>query len=286
MQLKSYAKINLTLAVSPPEPPTAARPGWHRIASWFHGVDVWDDVHLSHAEGDARVEVVLNSGAAAGWPMQKDLGFRAVKALEQHVGKALPVLVRITKRIPAGGGLGGGSSNAATVLRGVNHLLDLRLSHQVLVNIGRGLGSDVEFFLDDVERDAPPRPAFIQGFGDHVTRVAPLHDEVTLFLTEVECPTPLVYQKFDELGVTHFAAEEARHAMEASLAAGRVLDDLLFNQLTAAASEARPSLRAAMHACAQQYGRVLLSGSGGTAFTFAQGHQPLIGITPLHTRLV
>lgn len=286
MLVRSYAKINLTLAVSKPEPSTAARPGWHRIASWFHAVDMWDEVHLLHSDVEAKVEVLFASGVKPDWPMEKDLGYRAIKALEARVGRALPVLARVTKRIPAGGGLGGGSSNAAAVLRGVNQLLGLGLDHSTLVMLGRELGSDVEFFLDDVALNAPPRAAFVQGFGDHVERVRSLNDEVTLLVTGIDCPTSLVYQKFDALGSTVFAAEQARHALDASLHEGHVREELLFNQLTSAACEVRPALNKALHACARRCGQVLLSGSGGTIFTFGRMREAMTGITPVATRLV
>jgi 4-diphosphocytidyl-2-C-methyl-D-erythritol kinase len=285
MLVRSYAKINLTLAVSKPEPPTAARPGWHRIASWFHAVDVWDDVQLSRSDGECAVDVRFASGATPDWPMEKDLGYRAIKALERHVERTLPVMVRVNKRIPAGGGLGGGSSNAAAVLRGVNQLMGLGLEVSTLVTLGRTLGSDVEFFLDDVALDAPPRAAFVQGFGDQVERVHSLRDEVTLLLTGIDCPTPLVYQKFDALGSAIFAELQARHALEASLKEGRVREELLFNQLTSAAGEARPALNQALHTLALRCGQVLLSGSGSTIFTFGKLREAITGITPVATRL-
>lgn len=289
MLVRAYAKINLTLAVSPPEPPTALKAGWHRIASWFHAIDVWDEVQIARVDGPPRVSVAFDASvpsAAVDWPMEKDLGYRAVKALEARMGRELPVHVHVRKRIPAGGGLGGGSSNAAAVLRGVNQLLGLGVPHADLVSIGRTLGSDLEFFGDEVALDEPPRPAFVQGFGDRVERVARLGDEVTLLLTGCVCPTPLVYAKFDQLRSAIFAEGPARRAMEESIAEGRVKEELLFNQLTSAACEVNPALNTAMHASARRCGPVLLSGSGGTAFTLNAPTEPIPGITALRTRLV
>lgn len=289
MLVRAYAKINLTLAVSPPESTTAARPGWHHIASWFHAVDVWDEVQIARIEGPAQVSVAFDAslaGASVDWPIEQDLGYRAVKALEQRINGELPVRVDVRKRIPSGGGLGGGSSDAAAVLRGVNQLMALNLGYAELVSIGRKLGSDVEFFLDEVGLDTPPRPAFVQGFGDEVERVSRLGDEVTLLLTGVACPTPKVYAKFDQLGSTIFAKGPARRAMEESIAQGCVREELLFNQLTSAACEVSPALNKALHACARRCGKVILSGSGGTAFTLNTPREPVPGVVALRTRLV
>ena len=68
--------------------------------------------------------------------------------MEEHVGRKLPIKMRLEKRIPVGGGLGGGSSNAAAMLRALNELFDLKLSRETLRDIAARLGSDVPFLID------------------------------------------------------------------------------------------------------------------------------------------
>src|SRR5439155_22921137 len=76
-----------------------------------------------------------------------DLTFRAVQALEEVEGRQSPVAIRLVKRIPVGAGLGGGSSDAAAVLRTVNVLFDLGYCAERLTGIAAAVGSDVAFFL-------------------------------------------------------------------------------------------------------------------------------------------
>jgi 4-diphosphocytidyl-2-C-methyl-D-erythritol kinase len=293
MHSRAYAKINLTLAVSPPEPAGHPRAGWHRIASWFHAVDLWDDVEMSPAsDGQTTLDIAFSGSAphcanqVINWPMETDLGVRALRALESAVGRSLPAHLKVRKRIPAGGGLGGGSSNAAAVLKLANEFFHLGLSGTELIAIGRMLGSDVEFFLDEQGLQEPPRAAFIQGFGDEVERVQSFTDPITLLITGVECPTPQVYRTFDQLKVTTFNPDRARAALEVAQQEGRVVDEMLFNQLTSAACMLRPQLETALATAARLLGSVHLSGSGGSAFILghAASHPPQMGV--IATRLV
>ena len=135
--LESPAKVNLTLEVL-----GKRSDGYHSIRSVICPITLHDSV--SFAPGGRKV--VFHGGQGA--PRDEtNLALRAVRALEKHTGVRKGIEIRIVKRIPIAAGLGGGSSNAATVLRTLNELWDLGLDPSDLEEIGLEIGSDVPFFL-------------------------------------------------------------------------------------------------------------------------------------------
>jgi 4-diphosphocytidyl-2-C-methyl-D-erythritol kinase len=138
LRLRSFAKVNLGLEVLGPR-----EDGYHELRTIFQSIDLHDDVVLrSRPRG---VEVRCDHPLV---PCdQTNLAARAALALQQHAGVRQGVEIRITKRIPVGGGLGGGSSNAAAVLMGLNRLWKLELGPERLHQMARRLGADVPYFL-------------------------------------------------------------------------------------------------------------------------------------------
>lgn len=133
--------------------------GYHRIESVFQPLDWADTLHLE-ARADGRIE---RTDLADAVPAE-DLCVRAARALQQAAGVREGVQILLEKRLPAGAGMGGGSSDAATVLLGLNRLWNLRWTRDALQALGARLGADVPFFLG-------PGPAFVHGIGE---RLAPL----------------------------------------------------------------------------------------------------------------
>lgn len=136
--LRSPAKINLFLEVR-----GRRADGYHEIESVLQMVDLCDTVRLRRAPAGIAVRVCgadLPAGA-------ENLAHRAAAALFDAAGCSGGVAIDLVKRIPVGGGLGGGSSNAAAVLVGLNCLYGLGVSLAELAALGAGLGSDVPFFL-------------------------------------------------------------------------------------------------------------------------------------------
>ncbi|TME63291.1 MAG: 4-(cytidine 5'-diphospho)-2-C-methyl-D-erythritol kinase, partial [Chloroflexi bacterium] len=132
--LAAPAKVNLTLEV------LARRPdGYRELASVFATVDVRDRVRVAPSRV-LDVRVSPDVGAA----VEDELATRAVRALAQAHGRPPAAHVRIAKRIPVAAGLGGGSSDAGAVLRGLARIW--RLDGVDLCAVGAGIGSDVPFF--------------------------------------------------------------------------------------------------------------------------------------------
>ncbi len=149
----------------------------------------------------SRLEVISETVDLSSMPedVEKNLAMRALRLLEREVGRELPTRIVIRKHIPLGGGLGGGSSNAATVLRGVNALWELGLSTERLCALGAELGSDVaQFVLDGLVR--------MRGRGEQVERLDGSGMEpmwLVLANDGTHCSTPAVYRAFDQLAMSN-----------------------------------------------------------------------------------
>lgn len=138
MLLFSPAKINVHLGIGRKRPD-----GYHGICSWFLKVSLCDsiDVSLDSAAVEVRVE------GNADVPAEDDLILKAANCFYEETGISGRCAVRLKKRIPIGAGLGGGSSNAATVLMALNRLHGGVLTSDRLYEVSLQLGSDVPFFL-------------------------------------------------------------------------------------------------------------------------------------------
>lgn len=133
----AHAKINLGLRVLRRRPD-----GYHDIATIFHRLSLHDDLALEPAE-DLR----LSTDAADVPRDERNLCLRAARLLHQALGVTSGVHIRLTKRIPVGAGLGGGSSDAATVLTALPRFWNVEADREMLKDLALRIGSDVPYFL-------------------------------------------------------------------------------------------------------------------------------------------
>jgi 4-diphosphocytidyl-2C-methyl-D-erythritol kinase len=267
MRLLAPAKINLHLRVAPPE-----GTGFHPLLSWFCAVGLFDTLTFEPASGDAFSEVHLTCDDP-GLPCDStNLVTRAANALGRlrtpgQSASAAPVPgglnVHLEKRIPTGGGLGGGSSDAAWTLLGLNRLWALGLTVDHLSRIAADLGSDVPFFLHGAS-------SICTGRGEIVRPVArPKPRWAVLVLPDIAMPTRAVYAKFDEMRLGDRATidHDPGWAQWAELSAGPLLPRLI-NDLEPAAFEVCPKLKMLRIEIEQTLGRIVrMSGSGSSLFT-------------------
>lgn len=141
LDLLAHAKINLVLDLLGPRPD-----GYTEIATIFQTIDLADRIRVTLAEGPA--EVLLEVDGDAPSAPEENLAGRAALAYLDATGTAAQVHLRLEKRVPAGAGLGGGSSDAAAVLRALDELCGASRSAGLLAEIGSALGADVPFFLE------------------------------------------------------------------------------------------------------------------------------------------
>ncbi len=138
LALFSPAKINLFLHI------TGRRPnGYHELQTVFQLLDYGDDITFeSRTDGQLQLSPTFDQVAT-----EDNLIIKAARLLQQHCGSSLGANITCTKRLPMGGGLGGGSSNAATTLVGLNHLWQTQQSVDELADLGLQLGADVPVFV-------------------------------------------------------------------------------------------------------------------------------------------
>jgi 4-diphosphocytidyl-2-C-methyl-D-erythritol kinase len=142
VRIPAYAKINLRLDVLGKRPD-----GFHELRTIFQSVTLHDDLRLKAAVRPGIRLSVLGDQSLAGEPLERNLIYRAVEALQKELGEHHGVEIALRKRIPTGGGLGGGSSDAAAALVGYLRLTKSKLETGRLMEIAAGLGADVPFFL-------------------------------------------------------------------------------------------------------------------------------------------
>jgi len=180
MNLLAPAKINLCLHVLGRRPD-----GYHELAMLMQRVSLYDEVGLELTE-DGRVRLECAGLVLA--PGEENLVVRAARSLLQATGCQQGVAIRLDKRIPVAAGLGGGSSDAAAVLLGLNRLAGLGLSRQELMDIGLTLGADVPFFVLE-------QAAWATGIGERLEPLTSL-PQVSYVLVNPGIPvsTAWVYQ--------------------------------------------------------------------------------------------
>jgi 4-diphosphocytidyl-2-C-methyl-D-erythritol kinase len=184
LRLRSFAKINLDLRVLNKRPD-----GYHELRTVFQTISLADTIDIEYLPGHSRVDIKSNLN------ISHNLIARAADSVMKAIGRTGRLGFVLQKRIPLGGGLGGGSSNAAAVLLAVPFLLRKTLPIEKLMELAVGLGSDVPFFLLGGTAlglgrgtelyplpDIPAQPAVLIAPGIHMSTAeayAKLHRETT-----------------------------------------------------------------------------------------------------------
>jgi 4-diphosphocytidyl-2-C-methyl-D-erythritol kinase len=154
--LKAPAKINYRLEVL-----RKRSDGYHDLRMVMQRIDLCDEIEVVLREAPG-IGVVCDSGAVSGG--KENIAWRAADAMLSLHGSGVGVDISIAKKIPVAAGLGGGSSDAATVLMGLNEMLEMGLSDERLMEIGVKLGADVPFFIFK-------KTALAEGIGEKLTPV-------------------------------------------------------------------------------------------------------------------
>ena len=194
------AKLNLFLHI------VGRRPdGYHLLQTIFQFLDYADEVQLT-VRRDGQINRL---SSLAGVAPEADLVVRAARMLQAASGSSLGADIHVHKRLPMGGGLGGGSSNAATVLVALNLLWDLGMDSPTLARLGLQLGADVPVFVVG-------RAAWAEGVGETLTPIDP--PEPFFLVIHPGCPVPTA-QIFSDPELTRNTPVSTIHGL--SLAASR-----------------------------------------------------------------
>jgi len=176
IRVAAFAKLNLSLRVI-----GRRDDGYHEIGSTVQTVDLADEIALRVTQGVVRVRNEAVTGVGP------DLTEQAARALLERKGVRGGVEIDVLKRIPIGGGLGGGSSDAAAVLVALNPLVPPVLSPQAVVDLASELGSDVPLFL----RGGLVR---MEGRGERITALgSPRSETFVILCPPIHCDTSRVY---------------------------------------------------------------------------------------------
>jgi len=183
LRVRAAAKINLNLLVGP-----RRADGFHPVDSCAAKITLYDEVRLSPAD-DGRI--VLHCQGADCGPDEDNLAIRAARLLRESAGCGDGARIVLTKHIPPGRGLGGGSSDAAAVLEGLARLWDIDPGAANLGPLAARLGSDVGMFLVG-------GPVRLTGRGEAVTAVRVHPFCAVLLMPDFASSTPEVYRAYDE----------------------------------------------------------------------------------------
>ncbi|MGA2409515.1 MAG: 4-(cytidine 5'-diphospho)-2-C-methyl-D-erythritol kinase [Candidatus Binataceae bacterium] len=267
------AKINLFLRVV-----GRRADGYHELDSVFLPITLADSLRIE-LRPSVRRQVALQ-GNLGGLPADdRNLAVKAAKCFIEEFDLNAEVLIGLDKAIPAGAGLGGGSSDAGAVLRMMAALT--RISEpERLARIALAIGADVPFFLD-------PQPARIGGIGERITSVEPTPDwPLLIVVPPIEVPTAAIFAGVRQADWSGRAADNDA----AALIAGDLRPDLFVNDLERAAVERWPEIGRLKNAVIESGAQIAsMSGSGGGVFglfaTFAHAESAAATLRRLDPRL-
>lgn len=247
------AKLNLFLHV------TGRRPdGYHLLQTAFQLIDYGDLLHVETRDDG----IIRRQNDIAGVPEESDLIMRAARLLKSAVSRkcdteCLGANISVEKRLPMGGGLGGGSSDAATTLIALNHLWKTGLSRSELMALGLQLGADVPFFIFG-------RNAFAEGVGEALMPLDTPDCWYVVIEPGVSAPTSAIFSDPDLTRNTK--PVRMSDFSRAPIGFGK-------NDLQVVATKLFPPIGQAIE-WLRQYGDARMTGSGACVFcAFSQEHQ-------------
>jgi len=185
LKLNSPAKLNLNLSVL-----GKRIDGMHEIKTRFQLINLSDELMIKKTLSKS---ISVKTNLTPSIENKKNIVFSAIKLLSDYIGKEIHCEVDIVKNIPLGGGLGGGSSNAASALIGINFLFKLGLTSKELMQLGEKLGADVPFFIFG-------KNAFASGIGEILLEDnRNIDDKYLLLFPQIHSSTKELFSKWDGL---------------------------------------------------------------------------------------
>ena len=183
ISIKSYAKINLTLAIL-----NRRTDSYHNLSSIFQTISLHDVIHLEKAN-----EISLTSNVETIPTNSSNLAFKAAEIFLKHCKIKDGIKIKIKKNIPIKAGFGGGSSNAAAVLIGLNKMFKTNLSNSSLIKLATKIGADVPFLLKG-------GTALVEGIGEKINFLKPLADcKILIVKPSNGFATSAAFSKYDSL---------------------------------------------------------------------------------------
>jgi 4-diphosphocytidyl-2-C-methyl-D-erythritol kinase len=233
------AKINLFLKVL-----SKRNDGYHNLQSVFHLIDLYDEVFL-RIRSDKKITVKYSVKSI---DKKNDLCLKAAKLILKDLNHGVDIKVK--KNIPIGGGLGGGSSDAATVMIGLNKLLNLKIDKKKLLSAGLSLGADVPFFINGVN-------GWVEGIGEKISPISVNNDQYLLIIPNISISTKSIFTDFK---LTNKPIPLKIASSFSDVDSGEIVNDLHGNIF-----KKYPKLRD-LFAWLEQYGNPRITGTGSSLF--------------------
>jgi 4-diphosphocytidyl-2-C-methyl-D-erythritol kinase len=235
------AKVNIFLHI------TGQRAdGYHTLQSAFQLLDFYDTVSLK-LTNDKKIKRITQIDAI---PEHEDLCVRAAKALQHAANAEQGVEIKLEKLIPMGGGLGGGSSDAATVLIALNQMWGIHFSRDELMKIGLSLGADVPFFIFG-------QSAWVEGIGEMLTPLALSTPYYVVLTPPIQVSTAKIF--------THSRLTKDTKPSKIADFSRAANSSLFRNDLEAVVCEEFTAVASTLK-WLNQYGQARMSGSGASVF--------------------
>jgi len=237
LQLLAPAKLNLFLHII-----GRRDDGYHELQTLFQLLDFGDTIRLKKQQAGG----VSLSCSNPDLETQDNLIIKAVRALEHKTQQSFNVDIHLEKTLPMGGGIGGGSSDCATTLLGMNQLFGLNLSQATLLDIGKQLGADVPVFING-------RTAWAEGIGERLTEIAMPENWFLVIQPQVHVSTAELF--------TH--PELTRNTPPCTIRPA--LAQTGHNDFEPLVRKLYPTIESAFNCCAP-YGTAKLTGTGACLF--------------------
>ncbi|MBI5287685.1 MAG: 4-(cytidine 5'-diphospho)-2-C-methyl-D-erythritol kinase [Chloroflexi bacterium] len=267
LRLIAPAKVNWSLEV------LHARPdGYHEIRSVLQTISLRDTVTLTEA-AEITLELTGEPDMLEGNPPAQNLAYRAAVALRERAGLRKGAHIVLEKRVPVAAGLGGGSSDAAAVLRGLNELWDAGQPKLNLVEIAGEIGSDPPFFVVGGTAIASGRGDAVEALPD---AIAP---SIMLAIPPAGERGEKTAQMFGALKPEHYTDGDVSIGVRETVEAGRVIhDELLNNVFEHVTSRMQPDAERAMNALRSDGYSPHLCGAGPSFFLLYGGGADLADV--------
>jgi len=267
--IKAPSKVNLYLDVI-----NKRADGYHNIETVFERIDLCDWIKISVIS--KGIKITCEQGLFT--PTFNNTAYKAAKVLCERYNLNCGFRIKLDKRIPIAAGLGGGSSDAAGVLLGINNLLDIKLKKKILLKLAVGIGADVPFFISGYKR------AFATGIGENLAALNQKQRmHFLLVVPFIRIPTSSVYNRLDASTSLSINPERSQKTISLNLTKKKTnvnifryyirhlaignINNVLFNRLEEVVLPSYPALRNIKEALKKAGAEgILVSGSGSAVY--------------------
>ncbi len=256
LKIDSPAKVNLTLDII-----RKRDDGYHELEMIMQELELKDEIVLKEIEEN---KIIIKSNSTEIPLNEKNLCWKAAKLVKQKKGIEKGIEIFIEKNIPVAGGLGGGSSNAAAVIKGLNQMWGLKMQQKEMQEIAEKIGMDIAFFLFG-------KTCFASGRGEKIEKIKDFpKSRIIICNPGIRVSTKTAYSKvnYEKSGKT-LASQKMKKEIEEGKATEELVK-LLHNDFEFSVLKQFPEIQKVKELMQKNSLNALMSGSGSTVFCFPE----------------